>query len=266
MNRILITTLLATVCFSAAFATPLQDGLKAIDAKDYPKASKLLAEAFEKGEPDAAFYMGRLLEVGIDGKADPQAAVAMYAAGAAKNSAMAKNRLGVLHMEGTGVLQDYEQGKKLICEAAEAGDANAQFNCGALYDQGKGVTKDTKKAMDWYKKSAEKGNIAAKNSLGIIYADGAEKDTTKAFQVWQQTAAVGNPFGLFRLGDAYGRGVGTPKDLVKAHAYLNLASARGVNEAQAIRAELEKQLTPEQITQAQQIARSWKPVEDKGKK
>ncbi len=46
------------------------------------------------------------------------------------------------------MLQDFQQGAKLICEAADAGDVNGLFNCGALYEEGKGVAADKAKALD----------------------------------------------------------------------------------------------------------------------
>ena len=158
--RRLLMSAVFVFAVTPAFAD-LKQGLAAVDARDFPKAAKLLAEAFGKGEADAAFYMGRLLELGASGNPDVQGAIAMYVAGSSKGSALAKNRLGLLHLEGAGVLQDYEKGAKLICEAAAAGEPNAEFNCGSLLDQGKGLPKDPKKAIEWYQKAAAHEGLVA---------------------------------------------------------------------------------------------------------
>jgi uncharacterized protein len=61
----------------------------------------------------------------------------------------------------------------------------------------------------------------------------------------------------------YVLGQGVPKDLVRAHMWLNLAGAKrlgGVEEeSRRKRDELARQMTPAQIAEAQRLAREWKP-------
>ena len=54
-------------------------------------------------------------------------------------------------------------------------------------------------------------------------------------------------------------GLGVPKDLVSAQMYFYLAGARGHEKARRARDDLEKQMTPEQIREAQKRADEWKP-------
>jgi len=53
----------------------------------------------------------------------------------------------------------------------------------------------------------------------------------------------------------YGRGQGVPTDYVKAYAWLSLAAAQGNKKATRSRGIVEKRMTPQQIAQAQAIAR-----------
>lgn len=262
MNRTVyaFVSLCALLLVSTPAAADMKAALAALDANEYQKSAKMLAEAFEAGEYDAAFYMGRILELGMTGNPDIEGAVALYAAGSAKGSALSKNRLGILHMEGKGVLQDFKQGAKLICEAADSGENNAQFNCGSLYLEGKGVSADKPKAYAYLEKASTNGNIAAKNTLADAYAQGADvpTDPKKAFSLWQQTAAVGNPYGLFALAKAYASGTGTTADPVKAHAYANLAAARGFPGAAELRGQVESKMSADAVVEAQQIARGWR--------
>lgn len=46
-------------------------------------------------------------------------------------------------------------------------------------------------------------------------------------------------------------------DLVTAHKWFNLAAMRGNVEARAYRAELSKEMTPEEIAEAQRLAREY---------
>jgi TPR repeat protein len=242
----------------------LKTGLIALENGDYEEAAGQFSDAYGEGDVDGAFYLGRMLELGMGGPSDPDAAIALYAAGSAKGSAMAKNRLGVLHIQGQGVLQDYEQGAKLVCEAAEQGDMNGAYNCASLYLEGKGVEKDEAEAIKWFGVASDLGHLGAKNQLANALVDGkyVEKDLDQAVELFQQTAAKGNPVGLFSLGQAFAAGIGVDQDLVKAHAYFNLAAALKHPQGAQARDALQAEMTPEQIKAAQQWARAWRPEAD----
>ncbi len=239
----------------------LEKGLAALDAQDYSAASQLFAEAFKNGAPDGAFYLGRMLELGLGGEQDGQAAIALYVAGSANASALSKNRLGVLHMDGTGVLQDYQRGAELVCEAAELGDANGAFNCANLLLEGKGLEKDEAQAYDWLREASKLGHIGAKNLYANALLEGSfvEQDQEGAIALFEETAAEGNPFGLFSLGQVYSDGLGRERNLVKAHSYLNLAAAFNHPLAASARALIEREMSSEDILAAQQMAKAWKP-------
>ncbi len=120
---------------------------------------------------------------------------------------------------------DYATALRLLHPLAEQGDAEAQFNLGVMYDKGQGVPQDYAQAAKWYRKAAEQGNDEAQNNLGTMYA--------------------------------YGRGV--PQDYVQAHMWFNLAASRGNAFATKNRGIIAQFMTPEQIAEAQRLARSWKP-------
>lgn len=62
------------------------------------------------------------------------------------------------------------------------------------------------------------------------------------------------------LGAAYVKGEGVPQDYVLAHMWFNLAAAQGNEDARQNRDSLAKVMTPDQIAEAQRLARQWKPV------
>jgi hypothetical protein len=94
-----------------------------------------------------------------------------------------------------------------------------------LYDYGRGVPQDFKKAVYWYRLSAKQGNDLAQRKLGLMYE----------------------------------RGDGVQQDYVQAYMWYNLGAANGATRGAALRDALAKQMTPEQIAEAQQLAREWKP-------
>ena len=100
------------------------------------------------------------------------------------------------------------------------------------------------------------------NLLGLALmagAEGVEADRDAARALFEATAAMGNPVGLYTLGQIYAEGLGVETDLVAAHAWFNIAAARGHPQAAAARAEVEALLTPEQVRDAQSRARDWRP-------
>jgi hypothetical protein len=144
---------------------------------------------------------------------------------------------------------------------AEQGNAPAQFNLGWMHEYGEGVPKDSAKAVEWYRKAAEQGHAKAQSNLGVMYAkgDGVPKDSAKAVQWWRKAAEQGYAAAQNGLGVMYAKGEGVPKDTVSAYMYLNLASSTESNAAKA-RDELAKEMTPDQISEAQRLSREWKPT------
>ena len=108
---------------------------------------------------------------------------------------------------------------------AEQGDARAQFYFGLLYENGDGVPLGYTKARQWYEKAAAQGDAKAQLYLG--------------------------------LQSSFGQGV--PMDVVDAYMWYSLAAGNGNAHAPGYRADLSRQMTPAQITEAQKRAREWKP-------
>ena len=68
---------------------------------------------------------------------------------------------------------------------------------------------------------------------------------------------TGAPDALFELGMLYATGRDVAADLVTAHKWFNLAAARGNNSALTHRVELAREMSVEQIAEAQRQAREW---------
>ncbi len=125
---------------------------------------------------------------------------------------------------------DYAKALREWRPLAEQGNADAQYNLGVMYYTGTGVTQDYAEALKWYRLAAEQGYDHAQFKLGWMYA--------------------------------WGWGV-TPDD-VQAHMWLNLAAARlppgeDRDMAASNRDIVEGKMTPDQVAEAQRLAREWKP-------
>ena len=113
---------------------------------------------------------------------------------------------------------------------AEQGNAIAQYNLGIMYNEGQGVPQDYAEAVGWYRKAAEKGYATAQHKLGVMY----------------------------------GKGLGVPQDEAQAYMWFKLASSTfppGERRDQAVkdRDTVAKRMTPAQISEAQKLAREWRP-------
>lgn len=68
---------------------------------------------------------------------------------------------------------------------------------------------------------------------------------------------TGAPDALFELGVLYATGRDVDMDLVTAHKWFNLAAARGNASARIYRVELAREMTSDQVSEAQKQAREW---------
>jgi TPR repeat protein len=125
---------------------------------------------------------------------------------------------------------DYATALKLWRQLAEQGNAAAQGNLGSMYHGGYGVSQDYVEALKWYRKAADQGDAHAQNFLGGMYD----------------------------------KGQGVPQDYVQAHMWFNLASAgyrlsdtMSRDGAITYRDLVAGKMTPDQIAEAQRLAREW---------
>ena len=98
-----------------------------------------------------------------------------------------------------------------------------------MYSTGEGVPQNDAEAVKWLRLAAEQGVARAQYTLGLNYA----------------------------------LGQGVPQDYVEAHKWVNLAAAQSQGDEQTQYAKnrdlISEQMTPQQIAEAQRLAREWKP-------
>ena len=90
-----------------------------------------------------------------------------------------------------------------------------------MYDNGEGVLEDDKEAVKWYRKAADQGYAMAQSNLGSMYVNGE----------------------------------GVLEDSVAAYAWWSIASTTGNSTARSNKGKLAKQMTREQIAEAQKLSR-----------
>ena len=132
---------------------------------------------------------------------------------------------------------------------------------GYCYYNGNGVAKDATEAVKWYRKAAEQGYASAQDNLGLCYdnGDGVAKDAAEAVKWWRKAAEQGHADAQLGLGICYALGNGVAKDDVLAYMWFNLAAASGHEGGKNNREVVAKEMTGDQIAEAQRLSREWKP-------
>jgi TPR repeat protein len=87
--------------------------------------------------------------------------------------------------------------------------------------------------------------------------DGVEKDSHEARKWWTLAAQQGYARAQYALGLMYAAGLDVSQDYVTAHKWWTLAAAQGDEDARKARDEVAQLMTPDQITEAQRLAREW---------
>ena len=106
---------------------------------------------------------------------------------------------------------------------AEQGDSVAQYNLGLKHARGKGIDQNFIEAFKWYRLAAEQGNSTAQYALGVAYLAGE----------------------------------GVVQDYRQVHMWFNIAAANGDEEAGQIRDDIAKEMSSEDLSKAQDMAREW---------
>ena len=89
------------------------------------------------------------------------------------------------------------------------------------------------------------------------------QDYSEAVKWYRMAAEQGDAMAQFSLGVMYYKGQGVPEDYVQAHMWVNLATSTSQGEQNEKFAKARKliaeQMTSAQISDAQRLAREWKP-------
>lgn len=165
--------------------------------------------------------------------------------------------------------EDYETALRLLRPLAEQGEARAQWGLGVMYANGQGVLFDTATAASWFRKAADQGYANAEYGLGVMYENGfgVQQSHTEAVRWYRKAAEHGHAAAQYSIGVNYDHGIGVERDRVQALRWLSLAVAhldpvqdsmmRDV--AVETRRRVAAAMTPDQVAEAERLAREWKP-------
>jgi len=126
-----------------------------------------------------------------------------------------------------------------------------------MYRNGDGGVQDYAEAMKWYKLAEAQGNAMAQSSIGDMYREGkgVVQDYAEAVKWYRLAAAQGGASAQYNLGMMSATGAGVVQDYVQAHMWWNLAAVGGVQLAVKGRDMIASMMTPQQIAEAQKLAK-----------
>lgn len=130
---------------------------------------------------------------------------------------------------------NYTKAAKLYRPLAKKGSAEAQFYLGVMYANGEGVPKDAAKAVEFYRLAAAQGDASAQRLLAVMY----------------------------------NTGLGVAKNNTLALMWINIAAekaadGKGQEGSAKLRELVVKQLTENQIAEAQELAKKCTASKLKG--
>jgi len=154
---------------------------------------------------------------------------------------------------------DYAAALKFLRPLAKQNNSQAQYTLGYMYAEGEGVPEHDGKAAKLYRKAAEQGDADAQNELGVMYVAGrgVPADDAEAMKWFRKAAEQGLREAQYNLGLMNYIGEGVPQDLVQAHMWYNIADTLGDEDAQNGRDIAAIKMTPDQVTEAERLAREW---------
>lgn len=162
--RFIVPFLLLSAIVPVA-AEALQDGIQAVQRKDYPAALRTLEPLARAGSAQAQLQLGLLYFHGHGVRESDPEATRWFERAARQGLAEAQYHLGNMYAYGLESAPAGSDGQRLAAqwyfEAARQGHVQAQYSLGILFLTGSGVVQDVPEAERWMARAAAAGHVDA---------------------------------------------------------------------------------------------------------
>ena len=125
--------------------------------------------------------------------------------------------------------REYEGAISILRRAAVAGDVPSQSQLGSVLYFGWWAKPDREEGLRWLRAAANRNDLSAQLVLAKQI-----KDQVEALNWYEKAALNGDPVGQERLGQAYWRGEGRPRDVKASVEWFQKAAAGGHPDAQLL--------------------------------
>jgi len=177
-----------------AHAQSLERGWDAYLASRYSEAWRELKPLADRGNPDAQYYIGTMVQHGHGTRAHARRAAEWYALAGRQGHALALFALGFLLFYGGGdgegeIYADPNAAAPWLLHAAQRHVVPAQHLVGRMYRDGIGLPADPQKALEWTRRAAEVGMVPAQFDVGLLLASQPGLDKALEAYKWFELAA-----------------------------------------------------------------------------
>lgn len=235
------------------------------------EAMRWLIEAARNDDVEAFFLLGNAYSGGLGVETDLQKAWNMYERASGKGYPPATIAMAKMleKQQGDDALA---QVVNMYRKAAEQGGRDAVLYLGKLAGTGQlnglapphlavpwaieAASEGDTAALDWVRAQAERGLRPARTAYGLWLLE-IETDPAAAVGFLRPAAEAGDVEAQFQMGLLLTKGDGLEQDYVQAHAWLNIAATGGHAEAAKKRGVIGDLMTPEQLAEAQRVARAF---------
>lgn len=226
----------------------LNQGARALIAKDYAKAVKFLPTACEV-EPKACFNAAEIYRKGDGGvPVDMPKAADFYKKSCDGKLTVACAIESQMRYSGEGgVTVDKARARTLFEMTCGPEYLDHCTNAGIMYSAGDGGPADKTKARALFDQACASNELTACVNGGAMYlnGEGGPADKAKARGQFEKACDANNANGCINLGLVYGKGIDVPIDLEKSISLLEKAckagAPKGCEIATQIKTDLEKQ-------------------------
>lgn len=235
------------------------------------EATRWLGQAAQAGDMRSVYILGRAYGGQSGVPANPKRAWEFFNQAAQGGYAPAFTAMAQMLEAGFAGAVDMVQVVTLYRKAAGAGDADAALRLGELAGAGQlaGLA-PPHFVVPWAMAAARAGDTAALKWVAG-QADQKLRPAQAAYGLWlheqgrstegasylQAAAQAGEVVAQHQLGMMLAKGDGIDTNYVQAHSWLNIAAAGGHAKAAEMRGVISDLMTPEQIAEAQKIARKF---------
>jgi len=138
-----------------SFSADLSSGIAAFDSKNFSMAYQLLAPLAAQGDAESLWRLGMMQMNGLGMVENQPLGLENFMKAAVQDHAFAHHMIGVAYMTGEGTEKDINQAIKWFEKGAEFGIPGPMYTLGMLYEDGKEVEKDMEKSQYWYDKASK---------------------------------------------------------------------------------------------------------------
>ena len=179
---------------------------------------------------------------------------------AEQGDAEAQHSLGVCYSEGRGIAQDHNAAALWFGKAAVQGHASAALALGHVYRTGTGAPKNEVNATDWYLRAAQHGNATAQYIIAgrYYFGEGISADPAQSWEWYRKAAAQGHAAAQNNLGAMLYTGKGDDLNPTEGMKWFILAAEQGDKDAINWIAQARKELTPQQLADAEHQAAEFR--------